>query len=282
MDKPPHATRALAIISLIVAVLAAFALCFAYWLTSSTQVLGGLLALALFAAGAGLTLWGRGYMQHEIVEGEREPLASSEEEWNELTRDIQTGADTIGRRRFLVGALCAFAGALGIAGISFLRSLAPHVPAKVLWHTPWKHGVRLVKLDGMPIKADELPVDSFAVVFPEGHIDNLSGATNLVRVKEDLLDLPSDQKSWAVKGIVAYSRICTHAGCPVAQYEDSKHVFSCPCHQSIFNVLNGAVPIGGPATRPLPQLPLGVDSAGYLIATSDFKSPVGPGFWSIK
>lgn len=281
MRKSTFVTRGLAVLALVVAVLAAVGLSFAYWLSLSTQFIGGFLALALFAAASGLVLWNRGYMRPDIASGEREPLASSEEQWSELTRDIAAGAATIGRRRFLVGALSVFAGALGIAGISFLRSLLPRLPAKTLGRTPWKAGQRLVKLDGLPVKADELPVDSVAIVFPEGQIDALSGATMLIHVKEDLLDLPPAQKAWAVKGIVAFSRICTHAGCPVGQYEDTTHLLACPCHQSTFDVLKGAIPTGGPATRPLPQLPLAVDSAGFLIAQSDYKRPVGPGYWNI-
>jgi ubiquinol-cytochrome c reductase iron-sulfur subunit len=65
----------------------------------------------------------------------------------------------------------------------------------------------------------------------------------------------------------------------VGLYQAGEAQLLCPCHQSTFNVLEGAKPIFGPAARALPQLPLGVDDAGYLIATDDFSDPVGPGFW---
>ena len=70
-----------------------------------------------------------------------------------------------------------------------------------------------------------------------------------------------------------------HVGCAVAQYEDEAHVLVCPCHQSTFDVLDGARPVAGPAGRPLPQLPLAIDAQGVLYAQGDFSGPVGPGFW---
>lgn len=282
--KLRSAARALAILAFLVAAFAALALIAAYWMAAyfmaaGTQVLGGLAALASIAAGIGLTLWVHFYMRHETIEEERPPIAASEEEWSRLVSTVTEGGETVGRRRFLVGALLVFAGGAALAGISFLRSLVRRLPSEVLYHTPWTRGRRLVRLDGSFIKADDFPVDSVVVAFPEGHIGELPGATNLIHVREDLLALPPERKDWAVKGIVAYSRICTHAGCPVSQYEDTVHLLACPCHQSTFDILKGAVPTGGPATRPLPQLPLGTDAEGYLIATGDYTRPVGPGFW---
>ena len=85
--------------------------------------------------------------------------------------------------------------------------------------------------------------------------------------------------NWTVDDIVAYSKICTHVGCPAALYEQTTHHILCPCHQSTFDAARGAEVLFGPATRPLPQLPIGVDSQGFLIALSDFNEPVGPSFW---
>ena len=98
--------------------------------------------------------------------------------------------------------------------------------------------------------------------------------------------LPQDQlhpspgkEDWAYDGIVAYSKVCTHVGCPVALYEQQTHHLLCPCHQSTFDLADNGKVLFGPAARPLPQLPIGVDSEGYLIATSGFTEPVGPSFW---
>jgi ubiquinol-cytochrome c reductase iron-sulfur subunit len=85
--------------------------------------------------------------------------------------------------------------------------------------------------------------------------------------------------NWTVDGIVAYSKICTHVGCPVALYEQTTHHILCPCHQSTFDATRGAEVIFGPAARPLPQLPLATDAQGFLVAASDYHEPVGPSFW---
>ncbi|MFC4335644.1 cytochrome bc1 complex Rieske iron-sulfur subunit [Salininema proteolyticum] len=79
---------------------------------------------------------------------------------------------------------------------------------------------------------------------------------------------------------VAYSKICTHVGCPASLYEQQSQRLLCPCHQSQFDVVDNAAPVFGPATRHLPMLPIAVDEEGYLIATSDFLVPPGPAFWN--
>jgi ubiquinol-cytochrome c reductase iron-sulfur subunit len=87
------------------------------------------------------------------------------------------------------------------------------------------------------------------------------------------------RETWAPAGYVAYSKVCTHAGCPVGLYEQQLQLLVCPCHQSMFDVTNGAVPKFGPAPRPLPQLPLQITSDGYLVAQAGYDQPVGPGYW---
>jgi ubiquinol-cytochrome c reductase iron-sulfur subunit len=86
--------------------------------------------------------------------------------------------------------------------------------------------------------------------------------------------------SWTVDGIIAYSKLCTHAGCPVGLYVQQLGELLCPCHQSVFDILAGATPVAGPAARPLPQLPIAVGADGTLVARGDFSAPVGPGYWS--
>ncbi len=53
----------------------------------------------------------------------------------------------------------------------------------------------------------------------------------------------------------------------------------CPCHQSTFDLADGARVIFGPAGHPLPQLRISVNDEGYLVAEDDFAEPVGPTFW---
>jgi len=158
----------------------------------------------------------------------------------------------------------------------------------LLKQTMWKKGTRLA-LDpsGSPIKASDVTLGSSFAVIPEGLAELEHGkleekakaAVILVRMKpQDLNELP-ERADWSYDGIVAYSKICTHVGCPVGLYEQQTHHLLCPCHQSQFDVANHAKVIFGPAKRPLPQLPITVDAEGYLIAQSDFLEPVGPSFW---
>jgi ubiquinol-cytochrome c reductase iron-sulfur subunit len=278
--KDSFGTKVLAFTLLLIAVLAAIALTIAYWRDAGTPVLGGLLALALAAVAGSLVVWSRAYIPPEIVTGPREPIASPEKEVVALATEISQGAKAIRRRRFLLVSLLAFTGAAAAAFVSLLRSVIGPNPQRTLTRTPWARGVRLVRRDGTPIEANKVPEDSIIAVFPEGHVDDVSGETVLFRVKPEKLMLPPERMAWTVNGLVAYSRICTHAGCPASQYYDDEHVLACPCHQSTFDILDGGRPTGGPADRPLPQLPLGVDAAGHLIALGDFPAPVGPGFWS--
>jgi ubiquinol-cytochrome c reductase iron-sulfur subunit len=154
-------------------------------------------------------------------------------------------------------------------------------------HTMWKKGTKLTTdPSGRPIKAADVTIGSVFHVIPDGldevehPLDEKAKAVVLL-VRLDPRDLTEaeDRKGWSYEGIVAYSKICTHVGCPVALYEQQTHHLLCPCHQSTFDVANGAKVVFGPAKRPLPQLPITVDEEGYLIAQSDFTEPVGPSFW---
>jgi ubiquinol-cytochrome c reductase iron-sulfur subunit len=155
-------------------------------------------------------------------------------------------------------------------------------PDKSLYSRIWKGGQRLVTSDGTPLSLESLVPGSMATVFPEDQIGDERAQTVLIRVKESLLQLPEDRATWAPSGYVAYSRVCTHAGCPVGEYEAEQSVLLCPCHQSTFDVLRAAAPTGGPAARPLPQLPLYADADGTLRAGGGFTAPPGPGFWGIS
>jgi ubiquinol-cytochrome c reductase iron-sulfur subunit len=132
----------------------------------------------------------------------------------------------------------------------------------------------------VPVKHTDLVVGGVLTVFPEGHTDAEDSQAILVRVRPDELRLPGHMNRWAPGGNVCYSKICTHAGCPVGLFVAQLHQLQCPCHQSAFDVLDGATVVFGPAARPLPQLPIYVGSDGLLRARSDFPEPVGPGWWS--
>jgi ubiquinol-cytochrome c reductase iron-sulfur subunit len=182
----------------------------------------------------------------------------------------------------LLGAAGAAAGVgLGAAALVPLASLGPAVGGR-LGASPWKDGVRLVEENGVPVKAADLEVGSFLTAFAQG-ADKEALATSLVvvRVKPDELELPEDRAGWAPEGILAFSKICTHAQCAISLFryplfEESSPgpALVCPCHYSTFNVLDGGQRIFGPAVRPLPQLPLRIE-AGYLVAAGPLSGAVG-------
>jgi ubiquinol-cytochrome c reductase iron-sulfur subunit len=141
--------------------------------------------------------------------------------------------------------------------------------------------------DGTPIKASDVTIGSAFHVIPEGLNELHEGKLNekakavvlLMRLDPASLNPSAGREDWGYNGIVAYSKICTHVGCPVALYEQQTHHLLCPCHQSTFDLTQECKVIFGPASRPLPQLPIAVDDEGYLVATSDFHEPVGPSYW---
>jgi ubiquinol-cytochrome c reductase iron-sulfur subunit len=265
---------------MLAAAIAALAALVAYWLQAGTQVFGGLCAASLLLAGIGLVWWARWAMPDELATDEREELASSPEERAELAATFTRGSQEISRRRLLVGAVVTVTGAYAALAVSLLRSLAPE-PEPILRHTAWQPSTRVVSAAGQPVKPDDLKVGGFMTVYPEAHVGDADAQTLLIRVKAGDLQLPAGRESWAVDGTIAYSKVCTHAGCPVGLFQEEESLLLCPCHQSTFDVLRGAVPTSGPAARPLPQLPLSVDADGYLVAQSDYDTPIGPGFWNI-
>jgi len=169
-----------------------------------------------------------------------------------------------------------------------VRDLAPAAdPNELLRHTMWAKGTRLTKdPTGLPIKASDVTIGSVFHVIPDGLLDKehmleekAKAAVLLMRLDPKDLNPAKGHENWGYDGIVAYSKICTHVGCPVALYEQQTHHLLCPCHQSTFDVSNNCEVIFGPAARPLPQLPIAIDDDGYLVAQSDFHEPVGPSFW---
>jgi len=117
-------------------------------------------------------------------------------------------------------------------------------------------------------------------VFPDGHPGSADGQVVLVRIPLRDVDLPAGRRTWSVDGLLAYSKVCTHAGCPVGLFEAEQGTLLCPCHQSAFDVRTGATPVFGPAARALPQLPIEIDDDGFLVAQSDFHEPIGPTYWN--
>jgi ubiquinol-cytochrome c reductase iron-sulfur subunit len=263
-----------------VAILAGIGLFVVYFTGGQTQLEGVLFFLAFGGLGVGVALWANRLLgardaveeRHEFTSG----AAGREAFGHALVDEV---GPVMGRRSVMVLLLVGAGGALGLALLLPVLSLGP-APGRTLKETPWRRGSRVVDEEGNQITLDSVPEDGFITVFPEGHEGSADAQALLINVPPGLLRLPPDRMAGVPGGThVAYSKICTHAGCPVGLYRATTRSLLCPCHQSQFNVLDGAKPFFGPAARPLPQLPLGVDDQGVLIALGDFDGPVGPAFW---
>jgi ubiquinol-cytochrome c reductase iron-sulfur subunit len=256
---------------------------------NNTLLLGLGITLGMLGIGIGAVHWAKTLMPDAEVSEERHPARGTEAVRARAVEIIKLADSESGFsrrkliRRSLYGALALFP----LPAIVLFGDLGPN-PGDSLRHTMWKKGTRLTSdPTGTPIKASDVTLGSVFHVIPEGLIDlehhkleeKAKAAVLLVRLDPADLNESEERKTWSYDGIVAYSKICTHVGCPVALYEQQTHNLLCPCHQSTFDVTNACKVVFGPATRPLPQLPIAVDAEGYLIAQSDFTEPVGPSFW---
>lgn len=240
---------------------------------------GMFLGLALGGLGVALILWARFFLPGGGDVQQRGDLTPAVSEELAAEDSLERGVHELGRRRFLVRLAAAAVGALGLAAVFPVRSLGGR-PGELLIETPWSDGIRAVDASGAPVMAADVEVGQVMTVYPEGHLDAADAITLLIGLPPDTDKPIPGRESWSVDGIVAYSKICTHVGCPVGLYEPTTQQLFCPCHQSVFQVSNGARPTGGPATRALPQLPLGVDGDGRIVAKGGFSEAPGPGFWS--
>jgi ubiquinol-cytochrome c reductase iron-sulfur subunit len=257
-----------------------------------TAAIGVGIFLGMMGIGAAAIHWAKTLMRdHEMVE-ERHPIRSSDDTREEAVQLLKDGVKDsgagIGRRGLLKGTMLT---ALAVAPLAVLfpmiGELGGDYRVDKLKHTMWKKGMRLTKdPDGTPIKASDVTIGSVFHVIPDGLHETehpleekAKAVVILIRLDPRDLTIVPGREDWSFDGIVAYSKICTHVGCPVALYEQNTHHLLCPCHQSTFDVANGCKVIFGPARRPLPQLPISVDSAGYIVAQRDFEEPIGPGFW---
>jgi ubiquinol-cytochrome c reductase iron-sulfur subunit len=256
----------------------------AYWQNWNPWILGGTMGAGLFLLGFGLTAWGKYLMPQGPFVEERHVLASSSDERDAMAAALVERSAVVVKRRQLLGGLFALgSGIFGIVALfPLLRSMGP-VPGNSLETTDWRRGTILVDSNGRPVHRTTLVVGGIMTVYPRGlqNTDNGQAVdqTVLIRVQDTALVTQKGRETWAPDGYVAYSKVCTHLGCPVGLYEQELELLVCPCHQSMFNVRNGAVPQFGPAPRPLPQLPLMYNSDGYLMAQAGYDQAVGPGFW---
>ena len=254
----------------------------------SNVVLGVTLGMSLLCIGLGAVHWAKTLMPDTDVIENRHPQRSSDESRVDAVETIMGGGDAaqLARRPLIKYTL---GGALGLFALPLVVQLAGSLgplPKAELSTTFWRKGMRLVRDPELtPIKASDVTIGSVFHVMPEGidkseHFLEEKGkaAVLLMRLDPDEI-LVAKERDWGHDGIVAYSKICTHVGCPVGLYEQQTHHLLCPCHQSTFDVTQDCKIIFGPAHRPLPQLKITVDAEGYLVADSPFREAVGPSFW---
>ena len=256
-----------------------------YCTGGEAQYEGWLLLGAFATLGTGLLLLARYLLPGHDIAASRGHHVSDPEERAAIVESLSRGPDPLmSRRGFLVKkVLVPVGGIFGVAAIFPLASLGIR-PGRALYHTKWYSGARLVTEDGQALHVDDIMVDGILTVFPEGYINDSASAAVVLNVGGALVQARHGQADFEVvsgaNGIVAFSKICTHAGCAVSLFNVFSMQLICPCHQSTFNILQDCEPVFGPASRPLPQLPLLVRPDGYLIAATDFVEPVGPGFWN--
>lgn len=268
----------LVLLSFGVTVVTGVALLVLYILGGNTQLEGILLMLCLGGIGVGIVIWGQRLMPTRVHVEPRHPLATDPQGMVNLDEALTEEAGFSRRRLLIAGFLGAFGGLAAALAVPVF-SLGP-APGRSLFTTSWRSGARLATAGGQPLTTDALPVGGVLTVFPDGDDSDPNAATLLIRVEPELLRLEGEAATWAPDGYVAYSKICTHAGCPVGLYRASEHTLICPCHQSEFHVLEGARPFSGPAARPLPQLPIRLEN-GSFVALDDYREPVGPSFWNM-
>ncbi|MFD4034900.1 Rieske 2Fe-2S domain-containing protein [Streptomyces sp. NPDC058637] len=250
--------------------------------------LGLTLGVALFAIGAGAVHWARTLMSDVEVADDRHAIEATPEVKAKVMADFAAGAaeSAIGRRKLIRNTMFGALALVPLSGVVLLRDLGP-LPEKKLRKTLWAKGKQLVNMNTMePLRPEDVVVGSLTFAMPEGLEEDAhdfqtqiaKAALMIIRIEPDNIK-DKREREWAHEGIVAFSKICTHVGCPISLYEQQTHHVLCPCHQSTFDLSDGARVIFGPAGHALPQLRIGVNSEGNLEALGDFEEPVGPAFW---
>jgi len=293
----PKRMEGLAALSMVVGMAGFVGFIVAYWVNANTQVQAATLGVGMLGLGAGVIAWGKYLMPQGPFVEERHDFHSTDDERTAFNAAITgRGGLEVKRRKLLLGIFAVGGGVMTLALlIPGVRSLGPK-PAKSesttegdtdssLYVTNWKKGSKLVTVSGRPVMVDDLELGGVLTVFPQGFEGSSPDQVILLRMAvlgptDPPYPLaPPGHTAWGVQGYVAFSKMCTHLGCPVGLYQEQTQQLVCPCHQSIFNVNAGCVPEFGPAPRPLPQLPITVDPTGQMRANGSFDQAVGPGFW---
>ncbi len=262
---------------------------------ATTFLLGLTGGLATLLIGLACVHWAKTIMGDEEVAEDRHSAASPEADREVFAAEFAKGAEqsALGRRKLIGGALGGALGVIAVPAVVLFADMGPWPTAetrkRTIERTIWAEGVKLVNdVTRRPLKASELEIGQLVNAQPENlwdhhgadfQIERAKAAIIIVRMDPSRIKIPESRKDWQVGGILCYSKICTHVGCPISLWEQQTHHLLCPCHQSTFDLGNSGLVVFGPAARALPQLPITVDADGYLVARSDFTVPVGPSFF---
>lgn len=258
--------------------------------STSNLFLGTTFGFAILLIGIGAIHWAKKLMSDvEFVQERKEIRPKLEDQQAALEMARIGGVESgIGERKLIRRTLL---GALGLFPLPFLvllRDLGP-APRGELSTTAWTRGLAVVTdIAYDKVRPEDIPVGNLISAMPENileiqheeHTLNERGKSAIILVRMRPEEIKSQQgEGWDYQGILAFSKICTHAGCPIALYEQRTHHLLCPCHQSIFDLSDSAQAIFGPARRKLPQLPIEINNEGFIVARAGFQEPVGPSFW---
>ena len=296
-EQPPNLRAELGVMLLLgLSALAALGFILVYAFADSlpdeTQLLGALIGLAFLCFAAALVVVGLKLVPTEEIAEEYPPNEHPHEQ-QVIAELVEESGTRFTRSRFFKLGLLGAGGALGLALLAPAVSFGPLFRVGDFLTTPWRKGKRLVDEHGRPYKATDIEENDFYLAFPEGlkgeAKEQMAASLVLVRLPPDQLRLPSHLDGYDAHGILAYSRICTHAGCaitlyraPLFQPDEPRPALVCPCHYSTFDPATGGTVTFGPAGRDLPLLPVYEDSQGYLRAKGNFDGPVGPSWWGVR
>lgn len=246
-----------------------------YWINGDIAIEGACLGASFLFLATGLVLWAHHLLPNGPYYEEYPDMQSPPAKEAEVLATLDRGS--IGRRKVLLGSLGAVGVTIGAGAASTLRSLGP--APNSLSSTVWKQRLPLVDMDGRPVKVGDLQVGGELSVYPKGFVEAPLVAAMLIQLPPGANHPLPGRETWTPHDLICYSKVCSHAGCPVNLYDRINMDMECPCHQSTFAVCYGAKPIFGPAAGSLAQLPLSVDPDGSLRSAGDFSQPPGPVFW---
>ncbi|MGA4507066.1 Rieske 2Fe-2S domain-containing protein [Propionibacteriaceae bacterium G1746] len=251
--------------------------------------------LAVLLIGLALVQWSRQLMNDAEFVDLRHPASSPEAVQKEMVKQLDDMVDDtrLGRRPLIGGALLGAIGIAVVPAVVVLADMGPHpgpgLRAATIEKTVWAEGVRLVNdITEKEIRPEDIEIGQLINGQPASLFElhgtpfiqaKAKSSIVVVRMEPDRIKIPESRKDWQVGGILCYSKICTHVGCPISLWERTTHHLLCPCHQSTFDLGDSGVVVFGPATRSLPQLPIKVDAEGFLVAQRDFDVPVGPSYF---